>query len=186
VNDALLVVAFVVAVNPARLHSALPHADSRTARLAATALGAAVTLVVYVLLAAAAGPMLDALDIDDASARIAAGLVLLVAGLRDLVGRPPTADPALPGWRAALVPVTVPLLLRPEVAMLTIIAGADEGIAATVIAAVVALALVVVSSWAPGDATPFGPQVRTWLARVTAVALVVIAVDLAVDGILAV
>jgi small neutral amino acid transporter SnatA (MarC family) len=182
----LLVITFVAAVNPARIHPALPAAGTWRARVAVTALGAALVLVVLVGLAAVANSLLDALDIDEASFRIAAGLVLLVAGGRDLLLRPPAAEPALAGWRAALVPVAIPLLFRPEIAVLAIAAGADDGLAATAGAAVSAFALTVISARAPSELSQSAMRARDWLARLTATVLVVTAVDLAVDGILAV
>jgi small neutral amino acid transporter SnatA (MarC family) len=185
-STVLLAITFVAVVNPARIHPALPAAAIWRARVAVTALGAALVLVALVGLAAVASSLLDALDIDEASFRIAAGLVLLVAGGRDLLTRPPTAEPALEGWRAALVPVAVPLLFRPEIAVLAIAAGADDGLAATTVAAAFALALTVVSARVPSDLSQSAMRVRDWLARLTAAVLVIAAVDLAVDGILAV
>jgi small neutral amino acid transporter SnatA (MarC family) len=184
-STALLVITFVAAVNPARIHSALPAGTGR-ARVAVTALGAALVLVAVVGLAAVAASLLDALDIDEASFRIAAGLVLLVAGGRDLLTQAPAAEPALAGWRAALVPVAIPLLFRPEIAVLAIAAGADDGLAATAVAAAFGFALTVVSARAPSELFRSAIRVRDWLARLTAAVLVVVAVDLAVDGILAV
>ena len=185
-SGALVVLAFVVAVNPARLHGALPRANDRRTRVLVTGLGAAGSLAVYAALAAVAESLLDSLDISEASMRIAAGLVLLVAGGRDLIGRPPAAEPALRGWQAAIVPVALPLLLRPELAVLAIAAVADDGVAVTVAAAALAVALVVISAWAPADPAPVPARVRDWLARLTAVALVAVAVAIALDGIFAV
>jgi len=185
-SGALVILAFVVAVNPARLYGALPRADDRRSRVLVTVLGGAGSLAVYAALAAVAESLLDWLDVAPASMRIAAGLVLLVAGGRDLVGRPPAAEPALRGWQAAIVPVAIPLLLRPELAVLAIAAGADDGFVATVVAATLAVLLVVISAWAPAEPAPLPARVRDWLVRLTAVALIAVAAAIAVDGILAV
>ncbi|MGH9027573.1 MAG: MarC family protein [Acidimicrobiia bacterium] len=182
----LLLLAFVTVVNPARIHGALPAPGTRRGRVAVAGLGGAIALVVLVALAAVGDGLLDALDIDEASARIAAGLVLLVAGVRDLVARPPAAEPALPGWRAALVPVAVPLLLGPEVAVLALVAGANEGVASTSGTAAFAVAVVVATSLAPRELAPISERFRGVLARLSAAVLVVLAVDLTIDGILAV
>ena len=58
--------------------------------------------------AAVGGPLLEALDVSDPSFRIAAGIVAVLAGAADLFRRPPAPEPALAGWRAALVPVAIP------------------------------------------------------------------------------
>jgi small neutral amino acid transporter SnatA (MarC family) len=186
VTFVVLLVAFVSCVNPARVHCALPAPGTRGARVAVTAVGAAVTLVVVAAVAGLAHALLDALDIDEASARIAAGLVLLIAGGRDLLTGPPAAEPALPGWRAALVPVAVPLLLTPELVVLAVAAGADRGVAVTVGAALLAVGAVVGAALAPRDLSPAAARVRDVTARLTAVVLVVVAVDLTIDGILSV
>ena len=185
-NAVFVGLAFVVAVNPARLHGALPRREDRRVRVLVVGIGALLALAVYAALAVVAESLLDGLDIDDASMRIAAGLVLLVAGGRDLIALPPAAEPALPGWRAALVPVLIPLLLRPELAVFSISAGADQGVVVTSAAAAFALALVVVSAWLPSDLAPVPTRLRAWLARLTAVALVVVAIDVAIEGVIAV
>ena len=58
-------------------------------------------------------PLLDALDVSDPSFRLAAGIVALVAGAADLLRAAPSPEPALDGWKAALVPLAVPLVARP-------------------------------------------------------------------------
>jgi len=98
-------------------------------------------------------------------------------------GWPPSPEPALPGWRAALVPVAVPLTLRPALILLAVSADADRGagvVAAALAVAVAALALTA----APSDGV--GGRVQLWAARVTAAALVATSVLLLVDGVLAV
>jgi small neutral amino acid transporter SnatA (MarC family) len=182
----MLFLAFVSCVNPARIHGALPAPGTRGARVAVTAVGVAIAFAVVAGLAGLGDALLDALDIDEASAQIAAGLVLLVAGGRDLLTRPPAAEPALPGWRAALVPVAVPLLLTPELVVLAIAGGADLGLVATGGAAALAIGAVVVAALAPRDLSPAASRVRGAGARLIAVVLVAVAVELTIDGILSV
>ena len=66
------------------------------------------------------------------SFRIAAGIVAALAGAVDLFRRPPAPEPALAGWRAALVPVAVPLVARPALLVLALGAGADSGVLVSV------------------------------------------------------
>jgi small neutral amino acid transporter SnatA (MarC family) len=88
----------------------------------------AVPLVVVVL---TAGPILDALDVGPPTVRIAAGLVLTAAALVQLLrGRrrgPPIVAASEVTGGAALVPLAFPYLLRPELALVALSAGADRG-----------------------------------------------------------
>ena len=78
------------------------------------------------LVAAAGDPLLDALDVSEPSFRLAAGVVAAVAGIADLFRRPPSPEPALPGRRAALIPVAIPAVARPALLVMAIGAGADR------------------------------------------------------------
>jgi small neutral amino acid transporter SnatA (MarC family) len=108
-----------------------------------------------------------------------------VAGAADLFRRPPAPEPALPGWRAALVPIAIPAVARPALLVLALGAGADERVLASAGAMVLGIALLTVL--AAGWATE-GPRGRAlgWAGRLAAVGLVACGVILAIDGILAV
>ena len=123
----LWIVALVAALNPVRAALAVPREDRRSS-VRVAALGGVVGSAVVLLLAMAGGPLLDALDVSDPAFRIAAGAVAAIAGGLDLVRRPPSAEPSLPGWRAALVPVAVPLVIRPALVLGAVSAHADRGI----------------------------------------------------------
>ena len=97
----------------------------------------------------------------------------------------PSPGSALDGLRAALIPVAVPLVVRPALVFLALGAHADRGV--PVLAAALALsvaALVVVAARVPPE--DVGGRVVTWLARVTAAALVAASVLLVIDGVFAV
>ncbi|HEX6313000.1 MAG TPA: hypothetical protein VF152_15405 [Acidimicrobiia bacterium] len=148
-----LLIAFVAVTNPARL----PPARSRIGAGLVVALVTGAAIVVALL----ATPLLDALDVSPASARVAAGAVVGAAAVTALVRVQPALDGlAAAGWLA-----------------LALAAGADDGIARTALAALVAtlLAVVVPLSWR-----------RPWLVRVLAAIAVLVAVDLIVDGVLGV
>jgi small neutral amino acid transporter SnatA (MarC family) len=179
--------ALVAALNPFRAAHGVPGTDDdrpdRRRMAAVAALGGAATAAVVLAVALAGDGLLDLLHVSDPAARIAAGAVALVVGAADLIRRPPSPEPALPGWRAALVPVAVPLTLRPALILLAVSADADRGagvVAAALAVAVAALALTA----APSDGV--GGRVLMWAARVTAAALVATSVLLLVDGVLAV
>jgi small neutral amino acid transporter SnatA (MarC family) len=135
--------------------------------------------------AAVGGPLLEALDVSDPSFRVGAGGVAVLAGAADLLRRPPRPEPALAGWRAALVPVAVPLVARPALFVLALGAGADRGVLVSAGAMAVGVALLtwLVAGW-PTDG-PGGRALR-WAARLLGAALVAGGVVLAIDGVLAV
>jgi small neutral amino acid transporter SnatA (MarC family) len=134
--------------------------------------------------AAAAGtPLLDALDVSDPSFRIAAGIVAAVAGAVDLFRRPPTAEPALPGWGAALIPVAIPVVARPALLVLALGAGADRGVLVSAGAMAIGIALLTGLVVACPTEGPEGRVLR-WAGRLLAAALVASGILLAVDGVL--
>jgi small neutral amino acid transporter SnatA (MarC family) len=111
------------------------------ASVAAVAIGLAWGLVLAG--AAASEFLLDLLDVSEATFRIAAGVVLGLAGARWLlVGVSPTdVDTPAGTWRRVGVPLLIPVLITPQLAMVTISTGADHGV--LVAAGTSALALAV-------------------------------------------
>jgi small neutral amino acid transporter SnatA (MarC family) len=180
----LWVAVLVLALNPARAAFGVPRAG-RSPRTAAgvAAAGGAIGGLAVCAVAAAGGPLLDALDVSEPSFRIAAGLVAALAGAADLFRRPPPPEPALAGWRAALVPVAIPLVARPALVVLALGAGADRGVLGSAGAMAVGVALLVglTAGW-PTE----GPRGRVlrWAGRLLGVALVAGGVLLAIDGVL--
>lgn len=150
------VLAALATINPLRLWSGLPGVE-RGHRVELTAMGAALVIVASGVLATAAGPILGSLDISDPTARIAAGVAIVVIGVRDAFSGPAEVEPALAGRGAALVPVVLPHLFTPGLTLLAISASADLGVPAAV--AVVSLgtaAVVVLAAWS----SPTGPWAR--------------------------
>lgn len=144
---ALLAVAALCTVNAPRNRSCLPATD----RQVVAAAGAAVTGVVVAALALLADPLLDLVSVSAPTARIAAGALLLVTGVLTLALAPPAPEPALPGRRAALVPVAFPTLLSPALAALTVAASADHGAPTAAVLLLAALVTVpLVAGLAPG------------------------------------
>ena len=102
-----------------------------------------------VAVALAGDALLDALDVSDPAARIAAGAVAAIAGAIDLFRRPPSAEPALGGWGAALVPVAVPLVIRPALVLGAVSAQADRGLGVVAVALLVGVAALAATAAAP-------------------------------------
>lgn len=173
-NPLVLAGAVLAALNPPARAVRFRHLDDRRAVLAALAV-----LAVVLGLAAVAEPLFDAADVSAPNARVAAGLVVTVTGLVDLVRRPAPAADLPPGDRSALVPVAFPGLLEPQVGVLALAAGADEGLLLPT-----ALAAVVLVLWVLADRvrTPFLPP----LGRLVGALGVLAGTALTVDGVLSV
>ena len=175
-NTGIVVLALLGALAPARIPAAAPDA-----RLGAVAIGQGLVAVVLVVLAAVGGAVLDGLDVSDPNAAIAAGLVVVLTTVLDLVRRSPVPVELPVGPVAALVPLAWPLGLRPAAAVLAVAAGADGvtvGVAVgAVLAAVVAVAMVARRS---------GEPIRSGVHALLAVLGVAAGIDLLVDGVLAV
>ena len=115
--------------------------------------------------------------------RIAVAVVVIVTAVIDLVGRVPSPEPSLPGLGAGLVPMLIPLVLRPGLALLAVSVAADHGVAPVVIGAVlIVLGMLDAALAAPlGDGT--SPVVARWAMAALAVVVIAIAIAMAVDGV---
>jgi len=178
--------ALVLALNPARAAFGVPRAGrpQRTV-VGVAAVGGVIGALAVCAAAAAGGPLLEALDVSEPSFRLAAGIVAVLAGAVDVFRRPPPAEPALAGWRAALIPVAIPAVARPALLVLALGAGADRGVLES--AGAMAMGIVLLTGLAAAWPTE-GPRGRVlrWAGRLLAAALVACGVILAFDGILAV
>jgi small neutral amino acid transporter SnatA (MarC family) len=176
--------ALVLALNPARAAFGIPRAGrSRRTVGGVAAVGGLIGGLGVCLAATAGGPLLEALSVSEPSFRIAAGIVAVLAGTADLFRRPPPSEPALAGWRAALIPVAVPVVARPALLVLALGAGADRGVlvSAGAMATGIALLAGLAAVW-PIEGP--GGRVLRWEGRLLAAALVACGVILAVDGVL--
>jgi len=128
-------------------------------RSAGPVFGIAAAVVGATAVAALAMPFLDVLDVSPATARFAAGLVIGVAAVMTLVQPRPTIDG----------------LLLSAILMLAVSAGADDGVWRVGVAAAVAAVVVVAlpAAWR-----------RPVVARPIAAVAALVAIDLAVDGVL--
>jgi small neutral amino acid transporter SnatA (MarC family) len=176
--------ALILALNPARGAFGVPRSGrSRRGVVGVAALGGVLGGLAVCAAAALGGPLLEALDVSDPSFRIAAGIVAGLAGAGDLFRRPPPAEPSLAGWRAALVPVAIPIVARPALLVMALGAGADRGVLESAGAMAVGIALLtgLTAGW-PTE----GPGGRTlrWAGRLLAAGLVACGVILTVDGVL--
>jgi hypothetical protein len=111
--------------------------------------------------------------------------VAVLAGTADLFRRPPEPEPALPGRRAALVPVAIPVVARPALLVIALGCGADAGPLPSVGAMAAGVALLALLAARASTEGPSG-RVVDWAARVLAAGLVAAGVLLGIDGILSV
>jgi len=176
--------ALLLALNPPRAAFGVPRAGrSRRDVVGVAAVGGVIGGLIVCAAAAAADPLLEALDVSDPSFRVAAGVLAALAGAVDLLRRPPAPDPALPSRRAALVPVAIPVVARPALLVLALGAGADQGVLPS--AGAMAIGIALLSALAAGWPIE-GPRGRAlrWAARLLAAGLVACGVILTIDGIL--
>jgi small neutral amino acid transporter SnatA (MarC family) len=178
--------ALVLALNPARAALGVPRAGrSPRTVVAVAALGGLIGGLGVCAAAAVGDPLLEALDVSEPSFRAAAGILAALVGAADLFRRAPPPEPSLPGRRAALVPVAIPLVTRPALLVLALGAGADQGVLPS--AGAMAIGIALLTALAAGM-PPEGPRSRSlrWAARLLAAALVACGVILTIDGVLAV
>jgi hypothetical protein len=116
--------------------------------------------------------------------RVAAGLVLVGAVVRDVVRRPPDPDPALAGWGAAIVPVAVPFVVRPEIGVLAISVGAVEGTWVVLAASAALVGLMGLAASTPAGKLP--THITRWASWLSTTLVAVVGVALTVEGIYAV
>ena len=176
-NVWIAALAVMAAVNPPRRRVAL--LEPTAPAIAVT--GAAVAWLAIVFAAAVSGALLDALSVSAPNIQIAAGLVLLVRAMVDVALPPGHETARLDGRWQWLVPVAFPLLIRPEVALLALTAGAELGVARAAAIAVPAYlaAAAALAAWR-------GARSARTVGVVLSVVGVAAAVDLVIDGVLAV
>lgn len=170
---------FVVA-NPFRWRLSLPETEGRAPR-ASLAVGLAILAVAAVAFAAAAGSVLDWLDISPETWRIAAGVVVIGTGLWVLVFPQRRQEPELGGLAAAVVPVFFPVLLAPELFVLLAATGADAGVGVTLGA--LFLPIAAVAALGTLRRTPVVAAVLVGLSRLLAALAVVVGLALIISGI---
>lgn len=180
-TTALLVAAYLGAMNVARTRLGVPEAQTRRARLPALAGGSLLTLGVIAALAGWSGPLLRFLQITPETFRIAAGIAGILAAAYVLVVPRPATEPVPGGWWAALWPVCFPLLAGPELLALAVTTGTEEGVPATLAAAAISLAVLLALGGVPRR--PLADRVLVWAARLLGLVLLVVGLWLAVDGI---
>ena len=169
--------AVLLAVNPVAAAVALWPRERRLTM----AVAAAIAFVIAVLSAVVSGPVLDVLDVTPGTFRVSAAIVLGLASARWLIigAASVAADGPAEGPGRVVVPLLIPVLVTPQLVMVSISIGADEGVAVVAAGAVAGLAL----GWLAATVTKRHPA--GWIAgmRLVAALAMAVAIALAVDGV---
>jgi small neutral amino acid transporter SnatA (MarC family) len=182
-----LLAAFFAAVNPAAVAMALaaPKDDGRDARKPWTMgfLGAGVATVLFFAAVLVASPLLDWLQIEPETFRIAAGIVMAVSGAYTIwFGRWGRHTDDV-GRLAPVFPLGLPLLAGPAGLMAALSYSVDEGAGQTFGAIVV---WIVVGAILVVARPPKSGAALDAIARITGALLVAIAAGLVVSGVRAI
>ena len=181
-----LVVVFLAAINPAAVAMAMPadsaKGDTRV-RWRVAAAGAGLAVVLYSAATFGAEPLLDWLQIEPESFRVAAGVVMATVGVYAVwSGR--LGDYAQgAGMQAFLFPLGLPLLAGPAGLIAAISYSVDDGAGKTLgaIGVGVIVAAVLVASRPAKAASALDA-----VARITGALLVAVAAGLIVSGVRAI
>jgi small neutral amino acid transporter SnatA (MarC family) len=135
-------------------------------------------------LALAGDWLVEALDVSTPALRVAAGTVAAITGAVGIARRAPDPTaPALPGLRAAWIPVAVPLVVGPALVLLALSAHADRGLGAVVGALVVGVAALTALAVGVPDGRP-SVQSLPWATRASAAVLLAASILLVINGVL--
>lgn len=139
-------------------------------------LGVSLATGLVVALALVSGPVLDLLDVDSETFRIATGLVVIVAGAVRMFGVGARVE-EYSGKMSWLAPFAYPVLVGPETVVVSLSIGADHGLilAVPVALAAAAAALLVARSSLRSSAAGL-------VVRAAGVALLVLGVAMVFDG----
>ena len=181
-----LSVFFFAAINPPAIALAMARrgeARDARARWLVPAIGVVIAAVVYGAAAFGAKQVLDGLDIEPESFRVAAGIVMAAVGVFAIWRGAPDTTGAGVGLQAAVFPLALPLLVSPAGLVAAVTYGADDGGGKAFGALVLSLAIAAVLLVSrPRRGMPALDAV----ARITGALLVVVAAGLVVDGVRAV
>lgn len=184
-----MLIIFVLAANPAGsaagMASLHPRVDMDRHRWPIAATGVATSGAIAILAIAPAEPLVDALSVDQATFRLAAGAVLLIVAAQTIWRGYPFLHEPGSGWKAGIYPLGLPLVGGPAViaAALNWSAEPDVGPWLTLTTVIPALLL---SVGAAVLAPRTGAGVLAALSRLLGVLLALAGVAIIVSGVQAV
>ena len=178
----LWIVVILGTINPVRAASSMPRSGAQGRRAALAAIGGLVGAAALLAVGAASGWVIDLVGTSEPAMRLAAGsLCLLSAGI-DIGRRPTTDEPALDGLGAVIMPIALPLFIRPAMLLAGFSVVADHGLDVYALGAGLAVVVLVSLSAADVGADPERP-VLVWIGRLLSFMAVAGAVLLIADAV---
>jgi small neutral amino acid transporter SnatA (MarC family) len=175
----VLLVLLLAAANPAT--GARANRTGETRALAA-GIAAAIVAATLISLAAAAEPLLDAFDIEQETARIAAGTVLVISGGQAIVLGGPLVRDIPREWKRGIYPLGVPLAVNPALLACAVAFAANPeagAVRAAVLGTFAGLCTVAVALLVPSRLNAFADAV----ARLVGAGAVLFAAAMVVSGV---
>lgn len=177
---AFYALAYLAVANPFRWRLSVPEEDGLP-QPQIVAIGLGLLIATAVVIAVAAESVLDWLDVSPETWRIAAGLVVIAAGLWVMAFPQRRIDAAPEGMMAGVVPTFFPVLLAPELYVLVKSTGADETVGFTLWALAIPVAAFILL--ATRRRTTTSEAVIVGLSRLLGAVAVVAGVALIISGI---
>jgi len=178
----LWILVVIGTINPVRAAFSMPRDGTPRRRASLAALGGLLGSAILLLVASGSGWVIDQLGTSAPAMRLAAGSLCLLSAAIDVARRPSADEPALPGPWAAVMPVAVPLFMRPALLIAGLSIVADRGMSTYAIALGLSVAALIALSAIPvGDDTD--RPVLVWAGRLMSFAAVAGSVLLIADAV---
>lgn len=182
-NDYLrLLVVFFAAVNPAAVATAMVAKGAEHESRVPCVIGAAIAIALFAVAVLVSSSMLDWLQIEPETFRVAAGIVMALGGAYTIWFGRWGIHSDVPGYQTAVFPLALPLLAGPAGLIAALSYSVDDGAGRTLGAVVVSVAI-------GAMLVAIGPRQAAALdavARITGGLLVAIAAGLVVSGVRAI
>lgn len=161
-------VVVIATINPIRIAWGAPRRETGE-RMTIVATGALLGGAALLAIGSLSGWLIDALDTSRPAVRLGAAALCMLSVAIDLIRPRPPSDDELPGLKASLFPVAVPLMVRPAIVIagLSLVADHSAGLYAFALLATAAAATLV-SPIKPGDGMP--DRLFAWSVRLVAAA----------------
>ena len=169
-------------INPVRAALGMPRNGTARERASLATIGGLVGAAALLAVGAASGWVIDLVDTSGPAVRLAAGSLCLLSAGVDIARRAALDEPSLDGLRAAVVPVALPLFVRPAVLLAGFSVVADHGVRLYAVGLAMAVAVLVALSARPVGADPERP-VLVWFGRVLSFTAVAGSVLLIADAV---
>ena len=169
-------------INPVRAAFSMPRNGTIGRRASLATVGGLIGSAVLLAIGAASGWVIDLVGTSEPAMRLAAGSLCLLSAAIDIGRRPTTDEPALDGLRASIMPVAVPLFIRPAMLLAGFSVVADHSLSIYAVGLAVTVAVLAGLSALEVGADPERP-ILAWVGRVLSFVAVAGAVLLIADAV---